>query len=180
MWFLPRTVGTAPVRAQPEAFVLAFVRRIETGLLGPQRSRYAITSQERHGLAFRAADWPTALSVGLNDVVLTVSAGQARYEIQYRRWAAHAAALSAAIGVGLAVLFLALDVRDYIDRELSWTIPGLSTDQNVAMAWSMVAFWGFVWPWILVGLHKRSLRKLMERLIGEVDEIARTQSARLR
>jgi hypothetical protein len=177
MWFLPRTVGTAPVRAQPEAFVLAFARRIEGGLLGRQRSHYAITRQERHGLAFRAADWPTALSVGLNDVELSVWAGQARYAIHYRRWAAYAVALSAAIGVGLAVLFLALDVRNYIDRDVSRMIPGLSTDQNVAIAWSMVVFWGFVWPWILIGLHKRSLKQLMERLIGEVDESVRPQSA---
>jgi hypothetical protein len=180
MWFLPRTVGTAPVRAQPEAFVRAFARRIETGLLGPQRSQYAITRQDQHGLAFRAVDWPTALSVGLNRVELTVSAGQARYAIYYRRWAAYAVALSAAIGTGLAVLFLALDVRDYVDRDVSWMIPGLTTDQSVAIAWSMVVFWGFVWPWILIGLHKRPLRQLMERLISEVDEIARTQSVRLR
>ncbi|HEX2443424.1 MAG TPA: hypothetical protein VHJ77_05720 [Vicinamibacterales bacterium] len=173
MWFLPRTVGTAPVRAQPEAFVRSFARRIETGLLGPRRSRYAISRQERHGLAFRAADWPTALSVGLNDVELTVAAGHARYSIQYWRWAAYGVALSAAIGVGLAVLFLALDVREYVDRDLLWMIPGLTTDQNVAIAWSMVVFWGFMWPWILVGLHKRSLRQLMERLISEVDESAR-------
>ena len=173
MWFLPRTVGTAPVRAQPEAFVRSFARRIAAGLLGPQRSRYAITRQERHGLTFRAADWPTALSVGLNDVELTVAAGHARYAIQYRRWAAYAVALSAAIGIGLAVLFVVLDIRNYVDRDPLWMIPGLSTDQNVALAWSMVVFWGFMWPWILVGLHKRSLRQLMERLISEVDESAR-------
>jgi hypothetical protein len=159
-------------------FVRAFARRVETGLLGPGRSNYAITRLERHGLAFRAADWATALSVGLNDVELTVSAGQARYAIRYRRWAAYAAALSAVIGVGLAIVFLALDVRDYLDRDVLWLIPGLDTDQHVAIAWSMVAFWGFVWPWILVGLHKRPLRKLMERLISEVDQSAQTLPVR--
>jgi hypothetical protein len=178
MWFLPRTVGAAPVRTQPEVFVRAFARRVETGLLGPGRSNYAITRLERHGLAFRAADWATALSVGLNDVELTVSAGQARYAIRYRRWAAYAAALSAVIGVGLAIVFLALDVRDYLDRDVLWLIPGLDTDQHVAIAWSMVAFWGFVWPWILVGLHKRPLRKLMERLISEVAQSAQTLPVR--
>jgi hypothetical protein len=140
MWFLPRTVGAAPVRTQPEMFVRAFARRIETGLLGPSRSHYAITRLERDGLAFRATDWPTALSVGLNDVELTVSAGQARYAIRYRRWAAYGVALGAVIGVGLAVIFLALDIRDYIDRDVLWMIPGLNADQNVAIAWSMVAF----------------------------------------
>jgi hypothetical protein len=178
MWFLPRTAGAVPVRTQPEAFIQAFARRVETGLLGQQRSRYAITRQERHGLAFRAADWPTALGVGLNDVELTITAGQARYAIHYWRWAAYAVGLSAAIGAGLAILFLALDVREYVDRDVLWMIPGLSTDQHVAIAWSMVAFWGLVWPWILIGLHKRPLRQLIERLISEVDQGAQTPSVR--
>lgn len=33
----------------------------------------------------------------------------------------------------------------------------------------MVVFWGFVWPWILILLHKRPLHSLMARLITEVD-----------
>jgi len=33
----------------------------------------------------------------------------------------------------------------------------------------MVLFWGFVWPWLVMLLHKRSLRRLIARLIAEVD-----------
>jgi hypothetical protein len=33
----------------------------------------------------------------------------------------------------------------------------------------MVLFWGFVWPWLLVALHKRPVRRLLERIIAEVD-----------
>jgi len=48
-------------------------------------------------------------------------------------------------------------------------IPGLSTEQNLLIAWSMVLFWGFVWPWLLIHLHQRPLRRLLERVISEVD-----------
>jgi hypothetical protein len=47
--------------------------------------------------------------------------------------------------------------------------PGLSLDQNVAVACGMALFRGFAWPWILVAMHKRPVRRLMERLIADVD-----------
>ena len=48
-------------------------------------------------------------------------------------------------------------------------IPGLSIDQNLRVAWLMVLFWGFIWPWLLIWLHKRPLRGLITRLIAEID-----------
>jgi hypothetical protein len=48
-------------------------------------------------------------------------------------------------------------------------MPGLSIDQNLALAWLMVVFWGFLWPWLLISMHKRPLRRLVTRLIAEVD-----------
>jgi len=181
MWFLPRTEGTAPIRAESETFVRTFARRIEGGLLAgapSRRSHYVVTRQGRDGLAFRAADWLTAVNVGLNDVELSASGGQARYTIAYRRWTAYAVLLSATIGLAIAVFFMVVDIRDYAERHTARMIPGLTPDQNVAIGWAMVIFWGFVWPWILVGLHKRPLRRLMDRLIEEVDQSARTPSAR--
>lgn len=181
MWFLPRTQGNASIRAEPEAFVRTFARRIESGLFpdaSSRRSRYAVTRQARDRLAFRATDWLTAVNVGLNEVELSVSVGQARYTIEYRRWAAYAVLLSAAIGLAIAVTFLIVDLRDYVDRHPERMIPGLTAGQNVAIGWAMAIFWGFVWPWILIGLHKKPLRTVMARLIEEVDQSARTSSAR--
>jgi hypothetical protein len=48
-------------------------------------------------------------------------------------------------------------------------IPGLSVEQNLLIAWVMVLFWGFIWPWVLISLHKRPLHRLIARLIAEVD-----------
>jgi hypothetical protein len=45
----------------------------------------------------------------------------------------------------------------------------MSIDQNLSVAWLMVLFWGFVWPWLVIVLHKRPLRRLITRLIAEVD-----------
>jgi hypothetical protein len=153
MWFLPRTESSAPIRSEPESFVQAFARRIESGLLpraSARRSRYAVVRHGPDGLAFRARDWLTAVNVGLNEVELSASPGRARYRIEYRRWAP------------------------------GETIPGLTIGQNVAVGWSMVLFWGLLWPWILIGLHKRPLRMRMERIISEVDQNAQTRSARQR
>ena len=66
MWFLPRTESSAPIRSEPESFVQAFARRIESGLLPRASARRSRYSMVRHGpdrLAFRARDWLTAVNV---------------------------------------------------------------------------------------------------------------------
>lgn len=98
------------------------------------------------GSGFAQRIW-TALSVGLNDVELAVApGGRVHYAIRYWRWATYALALSGAMGVALIAAFLVFDIRDYIVRHPRSAIPGLSTDQNVAIGWVMVLFWGFAWP----------------------------------
>ena len=173
--------GTAAIRAQPRAFIAAFERRIEAGLLrgAPRdRSRYLVTRSADDGLGFRAADGWTALYVGLNEVELAVSPdGQVRYGIQYPRWAGYGIALGGAIGLALIAFFLLFDVHGYMDRHPEYGLPGLSTEQNVAIGWAMALFWGFVWPWVLIALHKRPLRRLMEQIIAEVDAAALERSA---
>jgi hypothetical protein len=172
MWFLPRTEGAAPIRSKPESFIQAFARRTEAGLLpraSSRRSRYSLTRQGPDRLTFRATDWLTAVNVGLNDVELSASTGKARYTIEYRRWAAYVVLLCAAIGLAIGVFAELYKAR---------MIPGLTEGQTAVIGRWMIFFWGFVWPWILIGLHKRPLRMLMDRIIAEVDQSARTLSAR--
>jgi hypothetical protein len=176
MGFVPAMEGTAAIRAQAQPFVTAFVRRIETGLLphAPRwRCQYRVTRQGDDRLRFQATDWWTALNVGLNDVELAVGpGGRVHYAIRYWRWASYAIALSGVIGLALIAAFLVFDVRDHLLRHPESTIPGLSTDQNIAIGWAMALFWGFAWPWILIALHKRPLRRLMNQIIAEVDAAA--------
>ena len=170
------TQGTANIRANSAAFVSAFVRRLETGLLSGasvSRSRYAVTQRHDTSLRFHAETFWTAIGVGLNDVELAASSdGQVTYTIRFPRWAGYALGLSGLLGAVLIVVFAMIDLRAYIARYPGSSFPGLSMNQNVAVAWGMALFWGFVWPWILIALHKRPLRRLMNRIISEVDATA--------
>jgi len=163
--------GSATIKAQPRSFIDAFIRRIGKGLLpgSPSRNRYRVTQQSEAALSFRAEDWWTAIAVGLNDVHLTADPGAVRYSIRYPRWSAYVLIGGAVLGVIFMAVLLAIDLPHYIEHHSMSRLPGLSTSQNIAVAWAMGLFWFFVWPWILIRLHRRPLRRLMERLIAEVD-----------
>jgi hypothetical protein len=165
------TEGTSTIAAPAPAFVAAFARRVESGLLASRsRNHYVTVGQGADHLDFRAADWPTALNVGLNDVHLIVTPDHSvRYTIRYRRWALFVLMMSAAFLILIASILLMMDMRGYIETHSASRVPGLSTNQNLAVAWGMGLFWGLVWPWVLIFLHKRPLRRLMERIISEVD-----------
>jgi hypothetical protein len=173
MTLAPRIEGTLPIRSPAPAFLQAFGRRAETGLLTgrPQpRSYYVVNAASDGGLRVRAAGWSTAIAVGLNDLELRPThAGAIHYRLQFWRWTCYAVGLCAVLGgIGLTLL-LAFDARAYIASHPGSQLPGLSIDQNLRVAWAMALFWGFAWPWILVALHKRSLRRLLARIVAEVD-----------
>jgi hypothetical protein len=118
------------------------------------------------------------MNVGLNEVELQTSeAGRLQYTVRYWRWAIYALGLSAGLAATLLAVFFAMDLPAYIERHPAGMIPGLSIEQHVLVAWAMVVFWGFVWPWLLIALHKRPLRRLIERLIAEVDAGRPTEGA---
>jgi hypothetical protein len=71
--------------------------------------------------------------------------------------------------IGIA-LMLAFDVRAYMTQAPGRLVPGLTVEQNILLLWAFIVFWGFLWPWILVALHKRPLHKLVARLVAAVDE----------
>jgi hypothetical protein len=173
MIFAPQADGSATIRSSPAAFLDAFRRRVAGGLLTGHphpRSNYVVIESGPASLRVRAADWWTAMNVGLNDVELQVAQPSSiRYRVRYWRWAAYALGLSAILGLIGLVLLVTLDARGYIARNMDSMIPGLSVDQNLMIAWAMVVFWGFVWPWLLIALHKQPVRRLMARVVGEVD-----------
>jgi hypothetical protein len=168
----PQVAGALPIRSAPEPFQRAFAARVREGLMGARaaRSNYAVTSDGPGRLVVEAADWSTAIAVGLNWLELRPEAtGRVRFHVRYWRWTAYAVGLSAIIGTVGLILLTTLDVRGYIASHERSMVPGLSVDQNLAVAWGMVLFWGFLWPWLLVSLHKPSLRRLVARLVAEVD-----------
>jgi hypothetical protein len=173
MIFNPQIEGTVAIRSSAPEFLGTFRERVRAGLLVGRphpRSNYRISESGPGHLVVHAADWWTAINVGLNELELHVpERGVVRYRVRYWQWVQYALALSGVLGVIGLVLLLSLDVRTYITRHSASMLPGLSDDQNLLLAWLMVIFWGFVWPWLLVPMHKRPLRGLVVRLITEVD-----------
>ena len=180
MLFSPATEGTVAVGVAGEVLLRAFARRVVTGLLSSAsaaRNQYEVEHAAPQVLRFRAVNWLTASNVGLNDVELTLpEANIVRYRIRYARWTCAAVAIGATVGFALIALLLLFDLRGYIAANPGPEYLGLSPDQNVAIAWSMALFWGFAYPWILVAMHKKPLRRLMDSLIAEVDVTARHSS----
>jgi hypothetical protein len=103
----------------------------------------------------------TAINVGLNRVQLRLLGDQwLEYVVTYRRWAAYAVALGAAIGAALIACFLLIpDVR----RDIA------AHEGGAVIFWGSVVFWGFLWPWLFIPLHKRSARQGLIHIIDQVD-----------
>jgi hypothetical protein len=177
MIFAPTTEGVVTIRSSAAQFVPAFRRRVAAGLLMGRphpRSNYQVVDERADRLRVRAVDYWTAINVGLNDLELRLESGPVHFRVQYWRWAVYAIGGCGVLGLVGLVLLLTLDVRDYIARTVTAQVPGLSVDQNLAVAWGMVLFWGFAWPWLLIATHKRPLGRLVERIVREVDAQALT------
>lgn len=165
--------GTCSIRSSAPEFLEHMRQRVAKGLLSGQphrRSNYVITQAGATHLHIHAADWLTALNVGLNEFDLQVrEPALVSYRVRYWRWANYVLSLSAGLGVIGVALLLLTDVRSYIAEQPARMIPGPTIDQNLLIVWGMVLFWGFIWPWLLIRLHQRPVRRLVERLISEVD-----------
>src|SRR5258705_9178353 len=73
MAILPEIRGSLKIRSEPDPFFRAFRRRVANGLLtgAPnRRSKYVAAQVDPQRLLVRAADWKSAVNVGLNDLEL--------------------------------------------------------------------------------------------------------------
>src|SRR2546427_4942882 len=73
MTLAPQIEGTVPIRSSAAQFVQAFHYRVAAGLLVGQphpRSNYRVAEAGPGQLRIHAADWWTAINVGLNEFVL--------------------------------------------------------------------------------------------------------------
>ena len=180
MPFLPHIIGEFAIELPASDFISSFQQRVENGLLAGQpgpRSNYEVVSSTDNSVHVRAADWSTAINVGLNDFELDLAPnGKLRYDVRYWRWLTYCVGLCALIGFVGAAFFLWLDLPDYIAANPTARLPGFTVMQTVYFAWSNLVFWAFAWPWILVLLHKRALRRLLGRIVSEVDSQASVRS----
>jgi len=165
--FRPEFSGTySPERVRPD-FISALSHRVRKGLFplaSERRNRYVVVSESEKELRFRSEGLLTSVTIGWNDVHVQIdsaqdSAAQVRHEVTYFGWARYVVVLCAMIGIALIA---------------SWSLFGQKFGAQRSAAkpifWAMLIFWGFVWPWILVAIHKRPAARALERLFAEVNE----------
>ncbi len=161
--FLPYIEGTLEVGRVPEDLVGAIRRRVENGLLQPgvrRRANYVVRREAKGAIDFGAADWWTALAIGLNEVqVRRLSEGRLAYSITFWRWAGYVIGLGAILGAALigSMLF------EYVRRQVA-------EQGGLIVFLAIVLFWAVVWPWILIAIHRRVVRKQLERILRQLVE----------
>lgn len=168
--------GSYPLRRPASELLDAMVERLASGLLvcaPPNRNRYAIDSRTNESLVFHSTTVWTGISIGLNRVQLDAPPGsnEVRYRVSYWTWARYALGLGAVICAPM-LLFLMVAQSGVVEIPPEWIAP---PRQMLIFGLPMLIFWGLVWPWILIVLHKRSAARCLERILAEVD--ADTESA---
>jgi len=167
--FRPEFSGTFSLERIRPDFISALAERVRRGLFpgaSERRNRYKVMNESEGELRFRSEGLLSAISIGWNDVQVQTDLApeipgappKIHYRVAFFNWAAYGVALCGFIAVCLIVglsTFGGKNVRDY---------PAAKT-----IFWVMVVFWGFVWPWILVALHKRPAATALERLFAEVN-----------
>jgi hypothetical protein len=137
-------------------------RRLDAGFLTGTphwRSHYVVTEHADREITFVAADFMRAINVGINWVRVQIAEEHGlEYVVTYWRWAAYCVALCALLSSVVAVgVLLFQDLRTQIDRT------------GAAIGWGMVIFWGFVWAWLLIALHKPFSKQCLNRVLAEID-----------
>jgi hypothetical protein len=147
----------------PTDWVERMTRRIETGLFMPgsrRRANYVVRSRSFDAVSFSANDFWTAFNVGLNDVELRrAGANGVAYHGSFNRWAVYAAIQGVVVaGAVLLVVLLWPGVRGEVDRYGAWGWPLLLI---------LLAFFGLVWPRVLVVMHRPFASRALERIVRQ-------------
>ena len=160
--FSPEYSGTIEFKALPDDYTDRIARRVETGLLvagSRRRANYVVRAKSREAISFSAVGFWTAYNLGLNDVELR-GAGPNRvdYHGSFRRWALYATINSLALVTVILVGLLVLPgAREEVSR-YSWGWPFIG---------ALLVFFGLVWPWLLVGIHRRFIPRALEHIVRE-------------
>lgn len=172
----PRFTGKIDIASPTPVFFDAMKARVRLGLLTGRpdwRSRYVVDGHTEQELAIRASDFITAINVGLNEVVLRKAGNRTvEYSVNYWRWAAYVVGLGAVLGVAFVVGVLFWGIESRLGRHAFGADSALDRTIAVALFWALVLFWAGIWPWILIAMHKPFARKLLDRIIREVDVAA--------
>lgn len=165
-FFLPVTKGEYTANVAPD-FLSALAARVRSGLFpmaSPKRNAYEVVMQTPDNLRFTSTNILTGINVGLNDVNVFIdkSTGRASFEIRYWTWAKY--------GVALCLTLFVLGLCSFtIGRMVLPALWFADLDRFPAMAWGMLFFWGLIWPWILIAMHKPHVRRCLTHIMDEVN-----------
>ena len=156
--------GSIEFESLPTDWADRIARRIETGLLAPGsrlRANYRVRSRSADAVSFSADDVWTALAIGLNDVELRrADNNRVIYHASFNRWATYVATLGLVISGAVLIAVLLL--------------PGGRAQVAVYGVWGwplliiLLAFFGLVWPRVLVVIHRRFASRALERIVRQV------------
>jgi hypothetical protein len=160
--FSPVYDGTIEVLALPDDFTELIARRVESGLLVPGsrgRANYVVRSKSHDAVAFSAVGFWTQYAFGLNEVELKRAGPKSvTYHGSFWRWTLYAAinALALAIVILFGILFWPGARAQISSYSWGWLYVG-----------ALFAFFGLVWPWLLVAIHRRVVPRTLERIVRE-------------
>tara|TARA_B100000614_G_C14280119_1_gene383128 strand:+ start:42 stop:572 length:531 start_codon:yes stop_codon:yes gene_type:complete len=169
--FYPGYSGSYMPESLNEDFIWMLAARIDNGLLpkaSNSRNNYEIVNVTDDSIRFRAVNFLTGINIGFNYVSIKINreAGTINYQVSFWSWARYCIFLCLGIGLALGVLFLMPLMGLYLFSRSYYP----STEEIKDYCIPMVIFWGLLWPWILIVIHKRSAEKCLVKILEEVNE----------
>ncbi len=171
--FHPSFRGVYRPKVLADDFIDRLAARVESGLFpmaSPGRNRYTITERLGTRLRFRSVGILTGINIGLNDVAIRLDDRnrEISYDVSYWTWAKYSLYLCGGIAgvLGLALLATLLGVPMFGGD------ARLPTNLMLLVSVPMILFWGVLWPWILIALHKRPAAGCLTRIFDEVNAVS--------
>jgi hypothetical protein len=173
-WYEARLVGAVDQSRIPRSLFDALARHVEAEGLLPggtsERNQYRVVDESSvpsaggyrtadahaHAIHIEAANSPTAITAGLDDLRMWQEGDHTiRYEVTFRRWARNVGVASIAIAAASILAVFLLVMTCMVPPE------ALAVDAVVVICCT-AAF-----PLIRIVLHRRRLRVLVEQVVGE-------------
>jgi hypothetical protein len=151
---------------KPESFSQDFIEKLTERLRGglfptasDRRNRYEIATQSNGFIRFRSVNLLSGINIGLNDVSIQVDRDkkEVSFKVTYWTWAKYS------VGLGLIIGCLGIAGRLLLMPE-SYSSPNFEV-----IFWPSILFWCFVWPWLLIAMHRGPARKCLTRILDEVN-----------
>ncbi len=175
--FAPRGTGTWTTEKLSKDIIPALTDRIRHGGLFPKatnrRNNYEILESGYDRLHFRSVGILAGITIGLNDVRISIDhtcANTLVYSFKYRTWAKYSIYLCLGILIFLAGnLFI---FRSAIPPDYFSEFKPANNGQLVAILLfsGNAVFWGLLWPWILIAIHRKHAARFLEYILKEEND----------